>query len=255
MRGYGLLFGLNYDYAPTARLNGCINDVMNIKTYLTSQGIPCDVYTDDVSREDTSGRGMIRRLNEAAVKSYRDNLDMIWIHYSGHGSYMRDTTGDEKDGKDECIVPSDFATAGLIKDDYLNALFAQFNPATKVICVFDCCHSGTIGDVKYSWEGPTKVLVENINCKASCKIITISGCLDNQVSMDAYNITGDNKYTGALTSCLLSALKTNPSLKSNVFQLIECTRSILSQGGFQQIAKLCSSYNLTKDPVLIVKMA
>lgn len=253
MKAKALLFGLNYAHTTTARLNGCINDVHNMASFLkTTFDMPCDIFTDDVDLESTSGRGIVRRLYELAIASHKDDLDLVWIHYSGHGSHVRDTSGDEKDGQDECLVPSDFRTAGLLKDDYLNSLFAQFNPKTRVICVFDCCHSGTIGDVKYSWEGETIVSIENIKCAATCRAITLSGCLDTQVSMDAYGVSGDNKYSGAMTSCLLFVLRSDlEAVKGNVFVMVDKLRAKLKELGFQQMAKLCSSHNLAKDPVFI----
>ena len=247
-----LLFGLNYAHTTSSKLNGCINDVRDISEYLTTRfAMRCATYTDDVDLENTSGMGMMRQMYSMAVASYRENLEVVWIHYSGHGSYVRDAGTDELDGRDECLVPSDFATAGLIPDDYVNDLLALFNPATRVICVFDCCHSGTIGDLKYSWEGPTRALMENALCEVKCKAITLSGCLDTQVSMDAYNVSGDNRYTGALTSCLLSVLREDPTLAKNAFAFMTKLRSKLAACGFKQTAKLCSSHNLAKDPVLL----
>lgn len=253
MNGKAFLFGLNYQNTPDLALNGCINDVKNMAAYLqTELGIPCETFTDDVNLQDTSAMGMLNRLYEIAMQSYRDNLDFVWIHYSGHGTYVRDMTGDEKDLRDECLVPNDYRTAGVISDDYINSLFSYFNPNTRVVCVFDCCHSGTIGDVKYSWEGPNRVNVENILCKASTKIITLSGCLDRQTSADAYNVLGDGKYAGAMTSCLLMALRDNKQgTWSNAFTLVTALRAKLSERGYTQTAKLCSSHNLAKDPVFI----
>jgi hypothetical protein len=253
MNGKAFLFGLNYKNDPASALNGCINDVINMSAYLQKElGIPCELYTDDVNLHDTSARGMMNKFYEIALQTYRDNLDFVWIHYSGHGSYVRDTSGDEKDGRDECLVPNDYKTGGMILDDHVNHLFSYFNPKTRVICIFDCCHSGTIGDVKYSWEGPSSVTVENILCKSSARIITISGCLDKQVSMDAYNVMGDNSYSGAMTSCLLLALRENKTgCWNNAFTLISSLRTKLKERGFRQTAKMCSSYNLAKDPLFI----
>lgn len=252
MKAKAVLFGINYFRTPSARLNGCVNDVQNMSAFLKGElGIPCDVYTDDSTPDDTTGMGMLRRLYEAAVASWRDDLDLVWIHYSGHGTSIRDTSGDELDGKDECLVPSDFKTGGLIKDDAINALCSQFNPKTRVICVFDCCHSGTIGDVKYSWEGPNKVSIENILCAASCRVITISGCLDTQVSMDAYNIDNSKKFAGAMTTCLLAVLR-DPAKRGDVFKIIDELQKRLKDGGFEQVPKVCSSHNLAKDPTFIL---
>ena len=249
MRGRGLFFGLNYTQSPDLKLNGCINDVKNVSIFVQKElQIPVDVYTDEVDTLNTNGMAMIRRLYELALRSYSDSLEFVWIHYSGHGSYVKDTSGDEKDGNDECLVPSDFQTAGLIPDDVLQSLLRYFNPATRVVCIFDSCHSGTIGDVKYCWESPKSVTVENIMCKVRAKVITLSGCMDNQTSADAFGITA-NEYQGALTSCLLLALRENAG--ADVFKVLTSVRDKLKARNFPQVPKLCSSYNLAVDRVFL----
>lgn len=248
-----LLFGLNYSDDPTCRLNGCINDVKMMADYLTKKHkIPCTVFTDDVNRQACTAMGIIQNLYEAAVQSFRDDLDFIWIHYSGHGSFVRDQNGDEADGQDECLVPVDFKTVGVIADDYIVRLFQLFNPKTRVVFMFDCCHSGTIGDVKYSWDGPARAYIENILCNVNSRVITISGCLDNQTSADAFNVLGDGKYVGAMTANLLKVLNSTPAgPKRNVFEIVVALKQKLKEGGFTQVPKLCSSYNLAKDNMFI----
>jgi hypothetical protein len=248
MRTRAFLFGLNYEETPGASLRGCINDVMNMKEYLEGVGIPAETFTDDVNKEETSAMGMLNKLYEIAVRSWTENLDFVWIHYSGHGTYVRDTNGDEKDGYDECLVPRDFQTIGVIPDDYINKLFSYFNPSTRVVVVFDCCHSATIGDVKYSWESPTRVAVENIMCGVRAPIVTLSGCMDTQTSADAYNVQGQFAFSGAMTSCLLMALKKYPVCANNVFSVLDKVRYELRVRGFSQIPKLCSTYNIAKNP-------
>lgn len=247
-----VLFGLNYESDPTAKLSGCINDVQMMGSLLREKmNFAVDIYTDDKSPHDCSALGIVSRLYEVAVQSWRDSLQYVYIHYSGHGSYVKDVNGDEKDKQDECLVPSDVATAGVISDDYINTLFSYFNPNTRIICVFDCCHSGTIGDVKYSWTPNTLVTTENINCKVKAKIITLSGCMDNQTAADAYNILNDNKYSGALTACLLLVIKENPIILTNVFLLQNAVSRKLKELKFPQLPKLCSTYNLRKDRIFI----
>lgn len=247
-----ILFGLNYASNPSAKLSGCINDVQMMGAFLREKmKIVVDVYTDENSPHDCSAIGIITKLYEVAVQSWKESLQYVYIHYSGHGSYVKDVNNDEADKRDECLVPSDFQTAGLITDDYMNKLFSYFNPSTRIVCVFDCCHSGTIGDVKYSWSSPTSVIAENINCKVKAKIITLSGCMDDQSSTDAYNIMKDNKFSGALTTCLLLAIKEKPNIISDVFLLQLAIRQKLKSLQFPQIPKLCSTYNLTKDRMFI----
>lgn len=258
-KGRGFLFGLNYTADATARLSGCINDVQNMALYLqTELAIPCQLFTDEPgspNAQHTTAMGMLTKLYEIAMLSYREDLDFVWIHYSGHGTSVLDRNSDERDGRDEALVPSDFRTVGVIPDDYVCQLFTYFNPKTRVVCVFDCCHSATIGDVKYSWEGPTNCAIENIMCNVPARIITLSGCLDNQTSADAYNVLGDNKYVGALTACLLMALRENKLLHwTDAFALVAAVRTKLKQRGFPQVPKLCSTHNLALDKTFVPRL-
>lgn len=251
MRGQALLFGLNYNHCSKAHLNGCINDIRNMKEFLSMEyDMPIEMYSDDTDLQNTSGVGILSNLYRLACDSYRNNLDFVYIHYSGHGSTMPDVSGDEADGVDEALVPSDFETKGLLCDDHIQSVFRCFNPNTKILCVFDCCHSGTIGDIKYKWLNPTQVTVENINCQAKAKIITISGCMDTQTSADAFNVNGEGKYSGALTSCIINVLKAKPEAKRNVFLFIDSLREKLRSLNYAQIPQLCSTFNIHKDNFL-----
>lgn len=257
MKSKGVLFGLNYSQSKTINtLNGCINDVKDMRDYLVEKyNIPCDVYTDDnVESKDyysTTKQGMLERLNELASLSHSELLNFAFIHFSGHGSYVRDRSFDERDGRDECIIPSDYETNGYILDDDISKILAKFNINTKVVCIFDCCHSATICDVKYSWESQFKRRIENFNSKIKAKVITLSGCLDEQTSADAY-IREQSKYAGALTNTLLSLLKLNDEFNNDIFKLVDNLRIALKKQGYEQIPKLCSSYHLTFDKVFIM---
>lgn len=257
MKSKGLLFGLNYSQCKNINtLNGCINDVKDMKGYLSERyNIPCDVYTDDnqdiKDNYSTTKNGMLERLNELALLSHSESLDFVFIHYSGHGSYVKDRSSDERDGQDECIIPSDCEINGYILDDDISNILAKFNVNTKVFCLFDCCHSATICDVKYSWESPFKRRIENLNSRIKAKVITLSGCLDGQTSADAY-VADQSKYAGALTNTLLSILKLNSEMINDIFELVNILRVALKQNGFEQVPKLCSTYNLTFDKKFIM---
>lgn len=254
IKGQAILFGLNYSDCANGQLNGCINDVKNMKEFLSiDYDMPIYIYTDDVDKENTSGIGIISNLYKMACDSYRYDLDFIYIHYSGHGSYIRDMDGDEMDYKDEALVPSDYETKGLICDDYLQNIYSCFNPKTKIVCVFDCCHSGTIGDIKYRWLSASRVTIENINCKVKARVITISGCRDDQTSADAFNINDNKMYSGAMTSCMINVLRAKPECKDNIFMFIEYLQKKLKELKFTQIPQLCSTYNINKEPSLFYK--
>lgn len=71
---------------------------------------------------------------EAILAAYRQVVadsqpgDSIFLHYSGHGSHVRDDDGDEEDGFDEVLVPLDFQSAGMIRDDDLYDLLVDGLP-------------------------------------------------------------------------------------------------------------------------------
>ena len=54
--------------------------------------------------------------------------DSLFFHYSGHGSQVKDKSGDEDDNQDEVIIPLDFESAGVISDDVLKALISKKLP-------------------------------------------------------------------------------------------------------------------------------
>jgi metacaspase-1 len=59
--------------------------------------------------------------------------DIVWIHYSGHGSRVRDVSGDEEDGYDSTLIPVDFRSTGQILDDdgpYLSSCLICLVPCT-----------------------------------------------------------------------------------------------------------------------------
>lgn len=250
MNARAFLFGLNYEYDAGARLHGCINDVRNTAKYLEDvHGVRCTVLTDDVDRAKLTGLGILQAMNEAALASYTEGLDLVWFHFSGHGTHVIDRNNDEADGRDECLVPSNFRTHGVLPDDYVNRVLANFNPKTRVVFVCDCCHSGTIADLRFSWEGESRRQTENARCLARAKVISISGCLDTQVSMDVRFANGE--AAGAMTSSLLDALRAEPAIMENAFTLVSRVRDRLRRRGFRQVPKLCSSFDLSEDPAVI----
>lgn len=249
MKGKALLFGLNYKHCSSDKLNGCINDCKYMADYIESEfNLPTTVYTDELDLVNTSYAGILSNLYKLAVDSYKENLDFVWIHYSGHGSYEHDVSGDEKDGQDEGLVPSDYETRGILIDDYIHEVFSHFNNKTIIFFVCDSCHSGTMADIKYSWNDNKTANIENANCKLKSNVISISGCLDAQTSADAYNLLGDYKYVGALTSAILRTFKEVPESKKDVFKLVNNVRKLLLQDGFKQYPKLCSTQNIASNP-------
>jgi hypothetical protein len=70
--------------------------------------------------------------------------DSLVFHYSGHGSQVPDTSGDEAtDRLDEILCPYDLDWKHPLTDDDLAAACAGVPRGALLTVILDCCHSGT----------------------------------------------------------------------------------------------------------------
>ncbi len=253
MNKQAVLFGLNYTNTEN-ELAGCINDVIDVSEYLINYGFSQEnikILTDISNPNDVTSKGICNNLIQIVEDSWSKNLDFVWIHYSGHGSYLQCLEGDELDGRDECIVPLDYETNGFITDDLIYELLYKFNPKTRVVMFFDCCHSGTICDLKYHYVKEHIRQIENNKPICPAKILCISGCDDTQTSADTTGLLVVNRSAGAMTAITLDILKKFPETKYNIFLLKEFITQKLKKKGFTQVPQITSSYDLDEDPILI----
>ncbi|KAJ9496117.1 hypothetical protein H2202_008363 [Exophiala xenobiotica] len=76
-----------------------------------------------------------------------------FLHYSGHGSQVKDPDGDRDSGFDDTIVPVDFESNGQIDSDKLHRTLVSALPASSTLFViFDCCHSGSAIELPYVYR-------------------------------------------------------------------------------------------------------
>uniref|UniRef100_A0A6C0DLH4 Peptidase C14 caspase domain-containing protein n=1 Tax=viral metagenome TaxID=1070528 RepID=A0A6C0DLH4_9ZZZZ len=207
-----LLIGINYTSLPNVSLSGCINDTINMRNMLV------DAYGFELSniihlRDDNNDKtiqptreNIINSLKSLALQSA--NIEELWIHYSGHGSQIRDTNGDEDDKLDEILIPVDYQTKGIITDDDLLSIIRTIK--CRTILLFDSCHSGTVCDLPWLFEykstnsymrtQPNKTAISNPN------IFMFSGCKDTQSSFDTYSIES-KQAVGAFTYIFIDCLR------------------------------------------------
>ena len=233
-----LLVGINYPGTQHA-LRGCVNDVTTMSEILTRQfGFTTNekrMLTDSAA----TTQNILDRLNwlvEGAVPG-----DVLYFHYSGHGSQVINTNYDsdrEPDGKDEVMVPVDMNWRDkMITDDQLKTIFNKVPTGVNLTVFMDCCHSGSIMDQTNQYMplgAATKVILDpesplrarslpmpadisnrsiGLDLKVKPSVITsgvdrvglmISGCQAEQTSADSYFI---NKYMGAATYYMTGLLK------------------------------------------------
>mmetsp|Transcript_13369 Transcript_13369/g.24752 ORF Transcript_13369/g.24752 Transcript_13369/m.24752 type:complete len:457 (+) Transcript_13369:120-1490(+) len=149
-RKRAVLIGINYR-GQQGELRGCHNDVLVMKQLLHQYGFEESdmklLMDDDMNINPTTHNIL------AAMEWLHDGAepnDSLFLHYSGHGGYVNDASGDEDDNRDETIVPVDFKQSGQIIDDVLFAKVIMPVPeGVMLTCIMDCCHSGTVLDLPY----------------------------------------------------------------------------------------------------------
>ncbi|RZC51172.1 hypothetical protein C5167_019593 [Papaver somniferum] len=141
-----VLVGCNYQ-GTKAELKGCINDVKRMyqslvdKYGFAEEDITVLIDTDDSYIQPT-GRN-IRKAITDLIRSGEPG-DVLFFHYSGHGTRLPAETGEDDDtGYDECIVPTDM---NLITDDDFREYVDQVQEGCRITIVSDSCHSGGLID-------------------------------------------------------------------------------------------------------------
>ena len=138
MTKLGLCIGIN-DYPGTGSdLAGCVNDANDWAAALKGHGFTVTTLCDKAAT-GSAIRAAIRTVVSGAKAG-----DRVVVQYSGHGSYVPDQDGDERDGTDECICPYDIMTKGPITDDELFELYIGHVPGVRVVAISDSCHSGSV---------------------------------------------------------------------------------------------------------------
>jgi hypothetical protein len=223
MRKWALLIGINKYPKLSARsqLAGCVNDVKLMSSILQGKfGFPKENIT--LLEDEQASQQSILEAMENLIKTVGKD-DIVVIHYSGHGSQMTDREGDEPDGYDETIVPSDSGRPPKnenrdITDDQIYENLLKISKSTPYITlIFDSCHSGTMARDAFGansrWVEPDKrpvaelplSTVDTTLAKQSRRelgpsgwlplgqrYVLISGCRDEESSLE-YEVHDKNK--------------------------------------------------------------
>ena len=152
----------------------------------------------------------------SAAKTLKSG-DLFFLTYSGHGGQVNDTNSEEADRMDETWVCYD----RQLVDDELYELWGKFKSGVRIVVLSDSCHSGTVlREIPAFVSGgpriramPTVVArkvqkahaklyrkIQNEhraaeNTKVNASVLLISGCMDNQTSLDGAR---NGLFTGTL---------------------------------------------------------
>ena len=229
-----LLIGINYETNNTSDddLRGCVNDVNNLQDYLLNKCMFTKDQMTILTGADATKENIINELNELVHFAHNNVVSELWLSYSGHGSQVNSFT--ESDGKNEVLCPVDYLRNGIISDDYLKTQFLEKLPkTTKLFVVMDCCHSGSNMDLTYAIENGD--IINRHESEIDAKVVKLSGCLDSQVSMDAYNHKM-KEFQGAFTDAFLH---TNGNCKT--CELVNNINTYLQTKKYAQISQLSFS--------------
>ena len=260
-----LLIGINKYQMDGADLRGCVNDVQDLSAALTEfygfEKRDITTLIDGAATQKAMLAG-IKRLVRDSKKG-----DVVVLHYSGHGSNVPDNDGEESDGRDETLCPTDLDWDDPFRDDWLRREFDRLKDGVNFTVIMDCCHSGTNTrailppdapikqrylpspwGLKAAESGrslPKKVTSELRRStrsarkgrdivKAELPEVLITGCRDTQTSADAFI---NSRYNGALTFSLVDAIRrTKGRLTYN--ELHDRASATLKARNFDQVPQL-----------------
>jgi hypothetical protein len=288
MSKIALLIGCQYtNYSNQGLMNllpGCHDDVKLfsklLKDYYNYTDNEIIILMDD-DNDDSDDNSNLQPTKNNIIKYLCKFIDLqtqcIVIYYAGHGirvvSKNIETTdinenNEEKNLYDECMVPCDYKTQGVITDDTLHDIFwtkLHKEKVSRVSAIFDCCNSGTLFDLPFLYQYPNQLKIatkrtEDIKYSDNHPLIfSISGCKDNQTSSakeykedlkeSTYNQERTVKWQGAMSYFLRLTLAKHEYKPIPLNVLIDELRHALKSNNFSQIPQLAISKQIIPSEV------
>lgn len=258
----GITIGVSYEGSKVSALKGTVNDSLNMARALTSKYGYSITNLNDRSYSQSHARfpsktNIVFWMNKL-LREAKDG-DELFIGYAGHGVQLAlsNSNTEELDKKDEAIIPADYDfkdSTAIIDDEILRILTTHLRskPNCKLFMLFDCCHSGTMADLRYRFNYHHAqrdfTFYDNRTPNSfQSKVILISGCRDDQVSWgDLISLSGGAKARqGVMTSAFLHVIGRNPSSIQNVFEIVKEMYRYTSS--YKQQPQISSNYDISKS--------
>ncbi|KAF8998340.1 peptidase C14 [Hymenopellis radicata] len=246
-RKKALCIGINY-IGQKHELKGCINDARHVHDFLLNH---CNYKNENImvlTDGDANKRRWPTKANMLGAMRWlvqdAHAHDSLFFHYSGHGGRTRDLDGDEISGFDEVIYPMDYLEHGSIIDDILHDFLVRPLPmGCRLTALFDCCHSGTVLDLPFSYDTHGNLTLQ-VTQKAyrkkmsSADVICWSGSKDGQTSADTFQ---GGVAVGAMSYAFIKSLRANHN--QSYQGLLKSVRTILYPR-YSQTPQLGSSHRI-----------
>lgn len=109
------------------------------------------ILMDDDEHEHPTFMNVVEAFKNLSEESQPG--DAVFVQFSGHGGRVLDEPLDgEGNSYDEVIVPSDYESSGLIRDTLIfKTLLAPMRYGVTVTVLIDCCDTGMVLEMPYSW--------------------------------------------------------------------------------------------------------
>lgn len=234
-------------------LYACEFDAKDMQAIARSQGFQSKLLLTQAATHAKVTQAIVQAATE--LKSG----DILLLTYSGHGGQLPDLNSEEADKLDETWVLYD----RQLIDDELYSLWSRFQSGVRIVMLSDSCHSGTIAklstykaisrefspdiqpkfralprDIQQKTFQAHRELYDEIaksypkgdKVKISASVLLISGCLDNQLSLDGeknglftstlLNVWNQKKFTGGYYAFYKQILRRMPPWQSpNYFKV------------------------------------
>lgn len=220
---WALLIGIDhYQSSDIPTLQGAVNDVMLMRDVLIGKFNVPEKNIKILKDAEATHDGIVSAIRSHLGQAKSD--DVVVLHFSGHGSQIKDESRDEIDELDETLVTYDDRMPGHfgITDDEINGLLAELSQKTKnITLIFDSCHSGAaaragnaVRKIPTDIRIPPPTPIYAISARGAdgivglrqdgAEYVLISGSLANELSNEG---PFEGKTHGALTWSLTQALK------------------------------------------------
>lgn len=147
-----LILALDYKYSIGHELTSSMDGSLMIRL---AKHAECTDITTVTDRHLGEHNFPVRRYVMDQIKKVGARCQpgdwFVWF-WAGHGINVPDNEDEEKDGLDQAFVTPDMngrltERALLVDDDFAKALDTFVPLGVRILCICDCCHSGTICDI------------------------------------------------------------------------------------------------------------
>jgi hypothetical protein len=231
-------------------LKGCVNDARDWSALLQGLGFDVSLILDSQATK-ANVKATLQGLVNATGAG-----DIAVFTYSGHGTQVVESGGDEGDPYDEAICLYD----GNVIDDELRLILQGLQPQATLLVISDSCFSGSVTriapDPAIPRFIPPAVPTSGRSARRPFLLpeggmpeILLSGCSDSEYSYDA---EFNGRPNGAMTAMALQVIRQNPGATYREFHA--ALRTLLPSNQYPQSPQLEGS-DANKDRRLFEPLA